>query len=109
MQTVNMATAVIVTILCAGSFVIASFQWKEKGPVFTNSYLLATPKERELLDIKAEYRLAAVVFTTLGIIFALLVLALLSGLQWLYVVATIGAVALVFYVIVKAVKSEEFR
>ena len=108
MPMVHFITAVITGLISIGALVIAIFQFKEKGPVFTNSYLLSSPQEREKLNKKAEYRLAAIVFLSFCVLLALATAGILTQISVFFNLSIAGAVLLCVYVVVDAVKSGEF-
>lgn len=107
--TAQAVIAIVTGVLAALCFVIAGFQYRQKGPIFTNAYLLASPAEREKLDKKAEYRLACIVFVVMGVALALLTLQVLAGLGWLLAVVLLLMGLLIAYVIVQEVKSGTYR
>jgi len=72
-----------IAIFC---FLIAYRHHKEKGFIFTNRWLFASPKEREQMDDrtkKAEYRTGRNIFTLVGLIFLLLTIYTIVHLSWL--------------------------
>lgn len=99
----------VLGLLAAGAFVIAFFQFRERGPIFTNAYLMATPNEREALDKKAEYRLAARVFTGVGLLFGLALVGMVTGWRPAFWLAVAGGILLAVYAVVNAVRSGKFR
>jgi len=68
------------------SFRIAYRQYKEKGFIFTNTWLFASEKERENMDIrikKAEYRVGRNVFFLLGLVFIIYAVYFQLWLSWI--------------------------
>jgi len=71
-------TAGIVSlVLAATGFVIAAFQFHEKGFLFNNLYIISTRKERGTMDKKQLYRQSAATFGLLGLMFLCLGLVLI--------------------------------
>lgn len=101
--------AMLTGMISAGSLVIAVLQFKAMGPVFTNAYLPASPQEREKLNKKLEYRLAAVVFSVLCLLFALVTLGIAMQLPVLFFVAIAGGILLVAYVVAWAAGNGVYR
>lgn len=99
----------VMGLFSVGSFVIAFFQNKETGPVFTNTFLYATRKERETMDKKPEYRLARNVFIMFGAVFFLVTLYALLSLRWLIYPVIALIVVIIVYAIVYSVKNVEFK
>ena len=90
-----------ISVVC---FLIAYFQAKERGPVFTNAYLFASKEERERLDRTPEYRLAKTVFLVFGIVFLILSVEVLMDWKWLAYILAGMIIALVVYVIAVTMK-----
>ena len=83
------------------------FTSKEKGPIFSNTYLLATVEERKKIDKSAEYHLVTIVFRILGTVFLLLTVQILTLWSWLYYIIGILIVLLITYAIKESIKSEK--
>jgi len=72
------------------SFYISYRQYKERGFIFTNTWLFASQKERDEMDSrvkKAEYRFARNVFFMLGIIMSIFVVYFQLWLSWVSYIA----------------------
>ncbi|MDR0325215.1 MAG: DUF3784 domain-containing protein [Oscillospiraceae bacterium] len=84
-------------------FIISHRQHREKGFIFTNTWLMASQKEREEMDDrikKAEYRVGRNVFFLLGLIFFVLAVFCLSLLSWLlYVLYALTAVTCIYAIV----------
>lgn len=72
MESGQIITAIILGLIGLLLLVYSFFTSKEKGPIFSNTYLLASEEERKKIDKSAEYRLVKVVFGILGVVFLLL-------------------------------------
>ena len=73
---------------------------KEKGFIFTNKWLFASPKAREQMDEiakKAEYRIARNIFALTGLIFLILALYVIFYHPWLIAIVYVLIVILIFY------------
>lgn len=106
MATWQIVSSIIVGLISLFLLVYSFFASKEKGPILSNTFLLATVDERKKMDKSAEYHLVSVVFGVLGIIFLLLTIHILTSWFWIYYIIGILVVALIFYVIKEAIKSE---
>ncbi len=79
---------------------------KEKGPILSNTYLLATSEERKKMDKSAEYHLVTVVFGILGMVFLLLTIRILSSWSWInYIIVILIAIDII-YAIKESTKTE---
>ncbi len=82
------------------------FTSKEKGPILSNTYLLATSEERKKMDKSAEYHLVTVVFGILGMVFLLLTIRILSSWSWInYIIVFLIAIDII-YVIKESTKQK---
>ncbi len=106
METPLLITALFTFLISVAAFVIAYFQAKEKGPVFTNTYIYATKKEREEMDKKPEYRLAKIVFMMVGIAFLLITAGCITNWIVLFIAAVAVLVSTLVYAVVQAIRSE---
>ena len=55
MVTVQMIAGIIFLLLSIGTFVISYLQFKEKGFLFNNAYVWASPEERKRMDENKEW------------------------------------------------------
>ena len=86
-----------IAIFC---FLTAYRHHKEKGFIFTNRWLFASPKEREQMDEKSkkyEYRVGRNVFAFVGLTFLLLAIYVIVHFSWLLVaVYVITAITIIY-------------
>lgn len=104
--------SLILGVLAVFLFFIAYRQHKEKGFIFTNTWLYASAKERENMDErikKAEYRVGRNVFFVTGVLFSLITVNIHFLSWWLYVL--IGGIVffLLIYAIVQYATGERLR
>ncbi len=72
MRSINLIPLFTCLALALSCFVIAHFQFKEKGFLFNNAYIYATKQERLKLNKTPYYRQSAIVFTFIGVNFILI-------------------------------------
>jgi hypothetical protein len=106
MEISQMVAALITGAISITLFVYVSFTIRGKGPILSNSYLWASQAERKNMDVKAEYRLVSVVFCTLGIVFSLITIGIITSMLWLFHAAVAGCVLLAIYAIAHSLKSQ---
>ncbi len=86
--------------------VYVSFAARKKGPIFSNTYLWLSEKERENVDKSAEYRLVTVVFSLLAVFCILEAAYIFSQNGWVlaaaFVILGIDAV----YAVIDAVRRQ---
>ena len=104
--------AVLLTVmisLSTISFTIAYRQFKEKGFLLNNSYLYASQEERRRMNKKPRYRQSAIVFGIIGLIFAIIAIAVFTGWKCLFA-AVIGlSIILIIYAIISSYTIERKR
>ncbi len=101
------AGGIIVGVIAMACFVIACFQFKEKGFLFNNAYIYASKAERASMDKKPHYRQSAIIFTLLGAVFSCTSLEMFFDLAWLFYVA-LGLVGIaIIYAIVSSIKMRQ--
>ena len=98
-----------VSLLSIVSFIIGYFQFKEKGFLFNNAYLYASKEERNRMNKKPHYRQSAIVFSSLGIVFLVIAVTILTGWNWLFPIVIVIAILLVVYAIVSSISIERKR
>ena len=109
-------TSIILGLISFLSFLLAYRQHKEKGFIFTNTWLFASESERTNMDVrikKYEYRVARNIFFMIGVLFSLIAIDMhlidsgLSYLMW----ALIGIIVIVLiaYAIVQFIMGERLR
>ena len=107
MGTTEIILAVVMLLFSLAALVIAVFQWKEKGILLNNAYILASREERARMNKTPHYRQSAVGFGVLGIIFFSIALAVSTGWNALFPVVIIFSVLLVIYAIASSVAIEK--
>lgn len=109
METKEIVTGIILFSISAAAFVISYFQFREKGFLFNNAYIWASPKERKTMDKKPHYRQSGIVFALVGLIFLLNAVEVLAASGWLpYVILGIGIFTII-YAVVSSIKIEKSR
>lgn len=93
-------------LISVSMLVYVFFTSKGKGPILSNTYLLATDEERKNLNKSAEYHLVTVVFGILGMIFLMLTIRILTQWSWMSYIIGILIAILIFYAIFESIKSE---
>ncbi len=106
MELQQIVSAIIIGLISILLLIYSFFTSKEKGPILSNSYLLATAEERKKMNKSAEYRLVTNVFSTLGMVFLLLAVSILTQWSWIYYIIGVLIIALMIYVIKESMKSE---
>ena len=95
----DMIFALITGILSVVLYIYVSFAARGKGPILSNTYLFATKEERKKMDLKAEYRLATVVYSLVATAFALLTVFIICEKDLvLFLAVAVLAAALVYAV-----------
>jgi len=92
-------------------FLITYRQHKERGFIFTNTWIWASKKERYEMDIrkkKVEYRFARNVFFMLGIIFLVFAVNAILLFMWLFYVIYALFAILVIYALIQWVVNERY-
>jgi hypothetical protein len=106
MNVAEIVIAVIMGLISILLLVYAFFTSKGKGPILSNTYLLASKEERKCMDKSAEYHMVTVVFGLLGIVFLLLAIEILTSWTWLYLIIGMLIVLLIIYAIAESIKTE---
>ena len=83
------------------------FASKGKGPILSNSYIFASDKEKKKLDIKKEYKLVTIVFSSLTGIFTLLTLFIFTEIKLFLYLMWVLIIFVCIYAVIDAIKSEE--
>lgn len=91
--------------------IISVLQFKEKGFLLNNAYILASKKEREEMDSNKEmkrphYRQSGYVFLFLGIAFGINAMYCFFDLHWLFTLFWIMIIVTVIYAVVSSIKME---
>ena len=94
----------MIAVFC---FLTAYRHHKEKGFIFTNRWLFASPKEREQMGDKvkkAEYRVGRNVFILVGFMFIGIAAYTIIHLSWILIVVYVIVAIAVFYGLVYLVR-----
>ena len=92
MEASEIVLSIIIGLIGILLITYSFFASKEKGPILSNAYLLASEEERRKLDKPAEYRLISIIFGVLGLVFILEALYILtSWIILLYIMGTLIA------------------
>lgn len=105
----QIVSLIIISMISISLLVYSYFTAKEKAPILSNSYILATEDERKRIDKSAEYRLVSRVFGMLGVVFLLLAIIILTSWTWLYYPMGVLILILIIYVIKEAIRSEKLN
>lgn len=81
--------------------------FRRKGAPWNNTWLYASPKERQQMDTAPLYRQTGMVFALLCALFALLAVEILLKTGWLRWLAGLVAAAAVVYAVVSSVMMEK--
>ena len=101
-----MIGALIYGVLAVLCFVCVSFTIREKGPILTLSYLIASRDQKKHMDIKAEYRMLTIVMGGIGLMLLLLMIGILLDLEWISQIVFGIAAMLAIYAIAVSIKGE---
>lgn len=85
--------------------IYVSFTARNRGPIFSNTYIWLTKEERNKADKNAEYRLVTNVFGCLSAIFGLLTVNILTSWAWSYILMWILIGFVIIYAIVDSIKT----
>ena len=95
--------AIIFGVVAISCYIFAVLQFCGKGFLLNNSYIYATPEEREKMDKKPYYRQSGVVFCFIGAVFAINTVEVILQTGWLYWVVFGVVASAVIYAIVSSV------
>lgn len=114
MVTGRIIIGIIILALSIGTFVISYFQFKEKGYLFNNAYLWASPEERKRMDEKKEskkphYRQSAFAFMFIGIFCLILAIYIFTDWMWMLVPFWLLVVVSVVYAIRSSIQIERHK
>lgn len=103
MRMIEVVTIVILILISVVSFVIGTFQFKEKGILLNNAYLYASLEERIKMNKKPHYRQSAIVFASIGVLFLLFAIELIVRSGWLVLVMIGFMIFLIGYAIASSI------
>ena len=109
MSTTEIVLLVLILLFSVISFVIAFFQFKEKGFLFNNSYIYASKEERNNMNKKPYYQQSAIAFSAVGIMFIMTAIAIIIGWKLLFPIIIIFSVLLIIYAVISSVIIEGKR
>ena len=95
--------------LAAGALRISCLQFREKGFLFNNGWLWASPEERRRMraeDKRPLYRQSGVVFLLLGLTFLTLAVQIVTYWLWLFFPAAFLILSAIIYGVASSVKIE---
>ncbi len=107
MEISQIVSSIIIGLISILLLTYSFFTSKEKGPILSNTYLLATSEERKKMDKSAEYHLVTVIFSILGLVFLLLSIRILSSWSWINYIIGILIAIVIIYTITESIKSEK--
>jgi Ca2+/Na+ antiporter len=93
-------------------FFISYRQHKERGVIFTNTWITASKAEREKMDErfkKAEYRVGRNVFFMLGFLCSLYAVNFQLWISWLFYIGYAVMALIVVYAIAQSISNERLR
>lgn len=92
--------AIIFGALAVSCYILAVLQFCGRGFLLNNSYIYASPEEREKMDKKPYYRQSGVVFCFIGTIFAINAVEVMLQTGWLsWVVFGVVAGAIIYAIV----------
>lgn len=109
MEISQIVSSIILGLISILLLTYSFFASKEKGPILSNTYLLATYEERKKMDKSAEYHLVTVIFSILGMAFLLLTIRILSSWSWINYIIGILIAIVIIYAITESIKSEKIK
>ena len=114
MGTGRIIIGIIILALSIGTFVISYFQFKEKGYLFNNAYLWASPEERKRMDENKEskkphYRQSGFAFMFIGIFCLIIAIYIITDWMWMLVPFWLFVVISVVYAIRSSIQIERHK
>ena len=111
MGTGRIIIGIIILALSVGTFVISYFQFKEKGYLFNNAYLWASPEERKRMDEnkkskKPYYRQSGFAFLFIGFFCLILAIYIFTDWMWMLVPFWLLVVVSVVYAVRSSIQME---
>ena len=104
----------IMLVLSMVTFLISYFQFKEKGYLFNNAYLWASPEERKRMDENKEskkpyYRQSGFAFMFIGIFCLIIAIYIITDWMWMLVPFWLFVVISVVYAIRSSIQIERHK
>ena len=96
----------ILFLIAIGAFVMSYRSFREKGFLFHNAYIYASKQERETMDKKPHYRLSAIVFLMIGVIFLLNGVSVLFAANWIFFLILAIAIVAIISAIISSIAIE---
>ena len=94
----------VVLFLIAGvNFFVSYRSFREQGFLINNSYIYATKQVREFMNKKPYYRQSGIVFSLIGVVFALNGLEILLKAEWIFYLVIATLVLTVVYAILSSI------
>lgn len=93
----------ILLLLAIATWLLAVFQYREKGPLLNNSYLYASAEERRRMNKKPYYRQSAIVFFLLGFSFLMFGVNLIAGWSVFMILGVCGILGTLAYAVISSV------
>ena len=96
----SIVVSAIIGAISVFCFLTAYRHHKEKGFIFTERWIFASPKDREQMDNKAkkfEYRVGRNVFTLAGLILLLIAIYVIIYFSWLIVAVYVLLAIMIIY------------
>ena len=114
MGTGQIITGVIFLVLSIGTFVISYFQFREKGFLFNNTYIWASPEERKRMDENKEskkphYRQSGFAFMFIGIFSLIFAVYVFTHWVWLLVLFGLFVIITLVYAVVSSIQIERHK
>jgi divalent metal cation (Fe/Co/Zn/Cd) transporter len=106
METEKVILVIVIGLVSVLMLTYSFFTSREKGPILSNTYLLASKKERSTMNKSAEYHLVSNVFGILGLIFLLLTIEILTSWTWIYYILGMLIAVVIIYAIIESIKTE---
>ena len=107
MEITRIIAGIFTGILSVASGIYTFFTIQQKGPIFSNTYIWLSKKEREKADRKAEYRLVSVIFGGLSVGFLLDTLYIFFNFKWAFILMWIVFAFIFIYAIYDSIKSSQ--
>lgn len=111
MMTAQMIIGIVCLALAIGAFTISYFQLQEKGFLFNNAYLWASPEDRRRMDEQKDskrpyYRQSGFTFLLIGILFLIDAVYVMTGWLWMGIAFWAVFAITVVYAVVSSIKIE---